>query len=79
MSKPAKFIHNLSEETKILLSMNRLELALTDKTNAQLDFYLEDSSCEEIRIDIEEMVFKEKCSTDSGVLKQKIQEVLDEY
>ena len=58
--------------------MNTLERALTDDTNVSLDFYLQDTSIAEFRYDIKYLIDKATCSTDIGVLKAKIQGVLNE-
>lgn len=57
--------------------MNRLELALCD--DVQLEFYLEDVTTAGIRKDIEEIQNKaSKKTIDVGMLREKIQKVLDE-
>ena len=57
--------------------MNRLELALLDESGFQLDFYLEDESTKNIMKHIQEIKEKAMCSTDSGIIKKKLQEFVD--
>lgn len=58
--------------------LNRLEIALLDKTNVQLDLYLEDESTKTIRTHIEEMRSKALCSTPSGVIKYRLMELIED-
>ena len=58
--------------------MNDLEKALTDQTNVALDFYLEDTSTQDVRAHIEEIIAKATVLTDAGKLKAKIQALLQE-
>jgi hypothetical protein len=57
--------------------MSELEKALLDKTDAQLDFYLQDVSTVDFRIHIEQMIKKAQVSSPASELKAKIQSVLD--
>lgn len=58
--------------------LNRLELALLDKSGIQLDLYLEDSKTADIMRDIEELRMKAAVSTQAGVLRERIMAVLRE-
>lgn len=58
--------------------LNRLEIALLDKTNVQLDLYLEDESTKTIRTHIEEMRSKALRSTPSGVIKYRLMELIED-
>ena len=57
--------------------MNELERALLDLESDALDYYLETTSTDKIRDDIQEVKHKAACSTESGVLRLAIQSVLD--
>lgn len=57
--------------------MNELEEALTDVSNGQLDFYLENQPTAQIRADIEDIKNKSIVSTTCGRLKADIQKILD--
>ena len=56
--------------------MNRLEMALLDKSGMQLDIYLEDTETKQIMADIEEIRKKAALSTDAGKLKEQIMDIL---
>ena len=56
--------------------MNRLEMALLDKSGMQLDIYLEDTETKQIMADIEEIRKKSALSTDAGKLKEQIMDIL---
>lgn len=57
--------------------MNRLELALTDPSNVQLDLYLDESLTKQIRSDIEDIRRKSAISTDAGKLREELLTVLN--
>jgi len=57
--------------------VNKLEKALASSGNYDLDFYLEVESTDDIRRDIEDIKQKAICNTDSGLIKQKLQELID--
>ena len=52
--------------------LNRLELALLDTSNMQLDLYLEDESSANIRADIEQIKKRAALSTPAGELRERI-------
>lgn len=56
--------------------MNRLELALLDTSNMQLDLYLEDEASQEIRAHIEEIRKRAAMSTINGSIREQILEIL---
>ena len=63
---------------KYTMKMNRLELALLDASNMQLDLYLEDEASCEIRAHIEEIKHRAAMSTDAGRMKEAIMEILSD-
>tara|TARA_R110002167_G_scaffold123493_1_gene302454 strand:+ start:296 stop:499 length:204 start_codon:yes stop_codon:yes gene_type:complete len=60
------------------MKMNRLELALLDASNMQLDLYLEDEVACEIRAHIEEIRKRAAMSTDAGRMKEAIMGILSD-
>lgn len=57
--------------------LNNLEMALLDPSNVQLELYIEGSTNEEIRKDIEAIKARATFSTPAGALRARILEVLD--
>lgn len=66
------------EPTESNKNLNRLEVALLDKSDDLLDSYLEIENTVDIRNDIIDIIEKSTCSTETGILKRKIQYILDE-
>ena len=58
-------------------NLNRLEMALLDPSNLQLEFYIEDVSNETIRNDILEIKNKAICSTPSGIIKKRLIDLIN--
>ena len=59
------------------MELNRLEMAMLDSSGIQLDSYLDDTSTAQIMADIKELRTKAASTTDAGLLRMQIQEVLD--
>ena len=59
------------------MELNRLEMAMLDSSGIQLDSYLDDTSTAQIMADIKELRAKAASTTDAGLLRMQIQEVLD--
>ena len=57
--------------------MNDLEIALLDKTGAQVDLYLEEVSTDDFMLNIEEIKRNAQVETPAGVLKARIMSVLE--
>ena len=57
--------------------MNELEKALLDCSDDALDYYLEVTKTDEIRKDILEIKKKSVLSTEAGVLRERIMDVLN--
>ena len=59
--------------------MNDLEQALLDRSNAKLNWYLEDTSTADIRFHIEEIRAKEANRTDAGRIRERLREIVKEF
>ena len=59
--------------------MNDLELALVDKSNEKLNWYLEITPTADIRAHIEEIRSKEANRTDAGRIRERLRDIVKEF
>jgi len=71
------FVYEEIEET-MFGSLNNLEKALLNNNNYDLDSYLEIESTDNIRRDINDIKQKATISTESGIIKSKLEKLLSE-